>query len=232
MMLSIFVPAYNEAGNLEENIHRIQASLDGLDFELFIVDDASDDDTGIIGQALAGNDPRIKYLRYDVGPTRRENLARSFSLAQGEHIVYIDADLSAGPEYIPSLISLLESNDIAIASRYAKGSNAQRGFWRLLYSRIAVKFTKAYFSTPLTDYQCGLKAFRKGPLEELVEAAGFDDDRIRGFAWDTEILVRASKKGYRIAELPVKWIESEKSSVRIMRDWRLIPYVLKLKKRL
>jgi len=231
-MLSVFVPAYNEEAALEGNIRKITAALKGTEFELIIVDDSSEDRTQEIGRRLADEDKRVKYLRFEGGPTRRENLAKSFREAGGEHIAFIDADLSAGPEYLAIMDGMLADWDIVIGSRHLPDSQTKRHLLRRLFTAAAGAFTRTYFNSRISDFQCGLKAFRREVIIGLSEEAGYDGTMRRGFAWDTEILLRAHKRGYRIAEIPVKWTEAGKSSVKPMRDWRMIPYVLALKKRL
>ncbi len=231
-MISVFMPAYNEALVLEDNVKRVVEALGASDFELFIVDDSSTDGTGRVGRGLAALDGRVRYVYCSGGPSRRENLAKSFSLASGESIVFIDADLSAPPGHIRELVSMLAEKDIVVGSRYVPGSHADRSALRLAFSRFARLMTGILFDTRISDHQCGLKAFRRDAILRLVEEAGYDGSMSRGFAWDTEILIRAQRRGYRIAEAPVGWRESERTSVRILRDWRMLPYMLCLRLRL
>jgi len=231
-MLSVFVPAYNESRMLERSVASIIKSLSDTDFELFIVDDASTDDTGKIAQGLAEADPRIRHVRYDEGPTRRENLARSFHLARGEHVVFIDSDLSVGPENIMVLVGALSRADIAISSRYHPRSVRHRGIFRDAWSLLANWLIRNYLGSRLFDHQCGLKAFQRDALMSLVEEAGFDTTGQRGFGWDTEVLVRAQRRGLKIEEIPVVWEESGKSSVEVMRDWRIVSYMVGLRSRM
>jgi len=231
-MISVFMPAYNEAPVLEDNVKRVVAALGGADFELFVVDDSSTDGTGNVGRRLAAQDNRVKYVYCGGGPSRRENLANSFSLAGGESVVFLDADLSAPPKHILELVSMLNGYDIVIGSRYVPGSMADRSPLRLAFSRFARFMTRILFDTRISDHQCGLKAFRRDIILKLVEEAGYDKTMSRGFAWDTEILIRAQRMGCRIAEAPVEWMESGRTSVRILRDWRMLPYMIGLSLRL
>jgi glycosyltransferase AglD len=231
-MISAFIPAYNEESVLASSVERVKKALDGLDYELFVVDDASTDSTPAIAAALAKADPRVRHLRFEGRPTRRENLAGAFREASGDVIAFVDADMSAPPEWLPKMAQMLADADIVVGSRYASGASARRHIHRHLFSRIASAFTRAYFGSALRDYQCGLKAFRRGAILGLVSDAGYDATLRRGFAWDTEILLRAQRKGLRISELPIAWSESQRSSVSVLRDWRMIPYVFGMKGRL
>jgi hypothetical protein len=231
-MLSIFVPAYNEGERLGKNIKEVVSSLEGLDYELYIVDDGSTDETGEVGKRLAAENERISCIRYDNGPSRRENLAISFKKAGGDYIGFIDADLSASPEYFPEMISKIGEYDIIVGSRYVPGSETQRETSRLLVSKAYNIFIRLYFGSKIQDHQCGLKLFRRDVILDLVEESGYDDKRLRNFSWDAEILLRAQRKGLKILELPVKWVRSDKTSTRILRDMRMIPYLLGLRFRL
>jgi glycosyltransferase AglD len=230
-MLSVFVPAYDEEAVLEANVDRVIRALESIDFELFIVDDASDDRTPQIAGRLANVDSRIKCLRYENGPSRRENLAQSFKNAKGGAVAFIDADLSTSPDYLPKMAAKLSEADIVIGSRYLPQSKTRRKLWRLLVSRVANYSVNNLLSSRLTDHQCGLKVFRRDVILKLVDEAGYDSSMRRGFVWDTEILLRAQKHGYRILEVPVDWAESNHSSVKILRDWKMIPYMLRLRGR-
>jgi len=232
LMLSVFIPVYNEEAILERNVGRVVKALSGLDFEVFIVDDASTDGSSAIGKRLAASDGRVSYLRFGNGPSRRENLAASFSKASGDAVAFIDADLSAGPEYLPEMAGLLGGADVVVGSKFMPDSSVSRGIMRRLFTALAASFTRLYFGCSIKDYQCGLKVFKKNALLALVGDAGYDSSLRRGFAWDTEILVRACRRGFRVVEFPVRWVEAEKSSVRIFRDWKMVPYVLRLRFRL
>jgi len=232
-MFSLFLPVYNEERDLERNVEEIIKALGGMDFELFIVDDVSGDGTPTIGKRLAAEDPRVKYLRYEgTRPTRRENLAQSFKKASGDVIGFIDADLSASPAYLPEMVGKMPEADLVIGNRRHPQSETKRSLYRYTVSGLYTEFVKHYFGVEIKDFQCGLKVFRRDVILRLVEEAGYDDKAVRNFAWDVEILLRAKKKGYRIVEIPVKWVESNRTSTRAFRDMRMIPYLFGLKSRL
>lgn len=231
-MLSLFVPAYDEEEVLECSVNGILKAVDGFCCELFIVDDGSADQTPEIGQKLAQEHENVEYLRYDDGPTRRENLAKSFGRACGDVVGFIDADLSVGPEHISDMMQHIGEYDIVVGSRLCPGADSKRKMWRGTFSNLGSWFVRSYFGSNVRDHQCGLKLFKQDVLEALVDAAGFDETGGRGFFWDTEVLVRAQRMGYKVMEYPVRWRESGDSSVQVRRDWRMLPYMLKLKGRL
>ena len=233
-MLSVFIPVYNEEKVLETTIKETLKTLGGMEIELFIVDDTSTDGTPHIAAALSAKDRRVRHLRYGNGPSRRENLAKSFRQARGKFIAFLDADLSASPVYIPKMLDELERNDadMVIASRYLPDSNTKRELSRLFFSRLCNWSLRLFFASKVHDHQYGLKLFKRDVILGLVDEAGYDEGMTRGFSWDAEILLRAQRHGHRIIEYPIKWVRSDRTSVRPMRDVKMIPYLVSLRMRL
>ena len=233
--ISVFVPIYNEERVLYKNIMRILDSIKKItnSFELIIVDDNSSDKSPDICKKLAKKSSKVRYLRYNNGPSRRENLAISFKKAKGNVIVMMDIDLSVDPAFMGRLIKEIENGaDISTGSRYLKGSFIKRTFKRRVISCFYNLFMRSYFKSYIRDHQCGFKAFRKNVILSLVKDMGYDSRYIRGWFWDVELLVRAQKKSYRIVEFPVRWIHSQKSEFNLKRELRMIPYVLRLRKKI
>lgn len=233
-MISIFVPCYNEEERIEKNILVIYEMLLSLrkPFELIIVDDGSRDKTRSIAKELEAKHKEIKYLFYENGPSRRENLGEAMKTAKGDIVAFMDLDLSADIAYFPNLIkSIEEGNDIAIGSRY-KGVRAKREWNRRIISFWYNLFMRLYFGSSVYDHQCGFKAFRKQKLISLLEKMEYDQKFIRGWFWDVELLVRAQKKGYKIDEFSVPWKFGKQSSFDMRRELKMLPYVLKLKWRI
>jgi len=228
--ISVFVPAYNEEELIEENIIKINSYLENnfIDFELFIVDDSSKDNTTNIAKRIAKN--KIKYLRFDDGPSRRENLAVAMTQAKNNIIVYMDLDLSTDLNYLSGLVNkiVIDNYDISIGSRY-KGIKPKRKLDRLVLSKTYNTTLRILFGSKICDHQCGFKAFKKNVIFELIKDAGYDKEFKRGWFWDAEILIRAQKKKYKIFELPVTWLFGQKSSFKMKKEIKLIPYLLKLR---
>lgn len=233
-MYSVFVPCYNEEKRLKRNILCIYTALRELKkpFELIIVDDGSTDTTQIIGKQLAKKYQEIHYQFYTNGPSRRENLGKAFRTAKGRIIAFMDLDLSADLSALTILFSSIEKgNSIAIGSRY-KDQKAERSLFRLLISGVYNLFMRAYFGSSLKDHQCGFKAFDRKILFVLLDEIGYDSKFVRGWFWDTELLLRAQKKGFSIDEFPVIWREGKESTFSFGRELKMVPYVLRLKWRL
>lgn len=234
--ISIFIPVFNEEGIIRQNISRIRKVIEQLpeDFEIFFVDDASTDRSNEILNEITEEDTVIKHLRYENGPTRRENLTQSFKYASGEVVVMFDMDLAANLKYLQRLIYEVSRNDydISIGSRYLKDSVVRRSFYRKLISIVFIKFLNLYFNSKISDYVCGFKAFKREVILDLLDKLGYDKTLNRGVFWDAEMLIRAVRKGYKIKEIPIEWNEGAKSALYFKREIRMLPYILKFKGRL
>lgn len=233
--ISCFIPCFNEEKIIGKCLETIIPFLSrsGYTFEVFVIDDTSTDNSAEVILDKSTRDKRIKYIKYDKGPSKRENLAQSFKEAEGNIIFFTDADLSADINMIPSLINTIKNGtDIAIGSRYVKGADVKREIMRLFYSKIYNLFVKTCFCSDILDHQCGLKIFKKDVLIKLVNKMGYDHTFQRGWTWDTELLLRAKKEGLEIKELPLKWRYRKGHYLNPFGQIKSIIYLLKLKKEL
>lgn len=167
MYLSVVVPVYNEAENLEPLCQRIQAVLDplGWSYELILVDDGSTDNSGEIFANLHAHDARIKVIRFRRNFGQTSALAAGFDYAHGEIIVSLDGDLQNDPADIPRLIAKLnEGYDLVNGWRL----NRQDPFLhRRLPSQIANHIIGWTTRVKIHDYGCTLKAFRRDVAKGL-----------------------------------------------------------------
>lgn len=236
MELSMFIPCYNEEEILQKNTNLIYNKLKEVSnsFELVIVDDSSNDKTPEIAKDLVRElekdlENKVRYIRYDNGPSRRENLAEAFKTAKGEIIAFIDIDLAVDLFYLKQLIDNIRNRaDISIGSRYL-GIKPKRKITRKIISILYNGFMRLYFKSKIRDHQCGFKAFKKDILFNLLTDMGYDHTFKRGWFWDVEILVRAQKKGFKIREFPVKWVRRGKSSFNLSKELKIISYIKNLK---
>jgi len=217
MKLSVIVPAYNEADTLKKTIPELHSYLKSLKmtFELIVADDGSTDDTRMTVSALAKKHKNIIYTGYHANKGKGATLTNAFKKAKGDYQLFIDADLTIEKSLIAILLRALANNDIAIASKHTRGAKVAYPLGRKIASSGFSKFARMLFHVPVGDYQCGLKAFRKNVIKDLLPSI-----TSQGFLWDTEILARAYRKHYKIAEIPaiVHPEEGRASKVRIFRD--------------
>lgn len=234
--VSLFVPVFNEEKIIERHVKTFDHAIRKVpfDYEIFIVNDASDDKTAIIAEKIRQIDKNISLLNYKIGPTRRENLAQAFKKAGGDIIVFADMDLIMGSYFLPDLTNLINEvtagYDIAIGSRYVPGAKIKRKPFRLLISILYNVLVRFMFKTGIHDHMCGFKAFKKDVISKLVDEMGYDETLRRGVFWDTELLIRAIRHGYKIKEIPVSWQEGDESALYFKREIKAIPYIIKFKK--
>jgi glycosyltransferase involved in cell wall biosynthesis len=238
--VSLFLPIYNSEKIIRTNLPKCHSALSQSDvcFEIIIVDDNSSDQTHLFGKAIneshQKDGAKIRFISYDQGPSRRENLARSFPRAQYEIMGYIDADLSCEISYFIKAMQLLKKHnaDIVIGSRYIPGAKAKRRWFRLIISLAYNYVLRIALGSKLRDHQCGLKIFRKDRAMPIIEQMGYDEEFVRGWFWDAEFLIRADRAGLKIIELPVVWTYAETSSFSFLREIKCIAAILKFKKSL
>lgn len=232
---SLFIPIYNEDRIISGHISKILDAMKkiGRKFEIILVDDNSSDNSGKICRKIASNNKKIRYIRYEKGPSRRENLSLSFKKAKFDAIAFMDADLSTDIVYLQRLLSEIDNGaDISTGSRYARGSYIKRTWLRAAISYMYNFFIRMCFNSKILDHQCGFKAFRKEVILDLAKDMGYDSKFLRGWFWDAELLIRAQKKNYKIVEFPVKWKHGQKSEFDFRRELKLIPYMLRLRRRI
>jgi len=228
--VSIFVPVFNEEGIIDRDIKEIEHAIKKIpvDYEIFIINDASKDKTEQIAKKIERTKRRITLLNYEIGPTRRENLALSFKKASGDIIAFVDIDLVESFRFLSHLIDqVISGYDIVTGSRYIVGSKIKRKPFRFFISVLYNALVRLMFRTSIRDHMCGFKAFKKDVILKLVEEMGYDRSLERGVFWDTELLVRALRHGYKIKEIPIWWKERNKSALYFKRETRSIGYIFK-----
>jgi len=211
----ITVPVLNEEYDLEKNI-KILADFSTKNFnyewEIEIADNGSSDKTPEIGQKLANENNRIKYLRLE---KRGRGLAlkESWQKSNADILSYMDVDLSANIEAFPKLIEeIMKGADIAIGSRLSKFSRTKRQPKREIISRGYNLLIKLLFQNKFSDAQCGFKMIKREVAKALLP-------KIKDDSWffNTELLFLAERCGYKISEVPVEWIEDLDSRVNILK---------------
>lgn len=233
--ISIFVPVYNEENIIARDIRILDHVMKNTkwNYEIFIVNDASQDNTETAAQNLAQANSRVKVITFFSGPTRRENLAQAFKKANGDVVGFVDIDLISSLRFLPDLLYQVgQGYDIVSGSRYVPRAMIRRKPFRHFVSVIYNFTIRLLFNTKIADHMCGFKAFRRDVILKLVEELGYDDSLERGIFWDTELLIRARKNGYRIKEIPIWWIERKKSALHVKREAKSTRYILKFWKKL
>jgi dolichol-phosphate mannosyltransferase len=225
----VIVPTYNE----RENIRRLVDAVlrqDGR-LEVLVVDDGSPDGTGEIVAELEASDRRVHLLERE----RKMGLGTAYiagfrwALEQNyQYVLEMDADFSHDPSHLPQFLRAIEDADLVLGSRYQQGrvTVVNWPITRLILSYSANLYARAVTGLPVWDATGGFKCFRRSVLESI----DFGRVRSNGYAFQIEMSFRAWKRGFRIAEIPIVFVDrsegTSKMSKSIVREaiwmvWRL-----------
>jgi dolichyl-phosphate beta-glucosyltransferase len=214
--ISIVIPAYNEALRLPQTLARIEAYLAtaGVPAEVIVVDDGSADSTAQVAGQHAARWPQLHVLP---GAHRGKGAAIQLGMAaaRGRYRIFSDADLSVPIDDLEKLLRPLRAGaGVAIASRALPDSQVEvhQPWYRETMGKIFNKLVRIFVLGGVKDTQCGFKAFSAEVAERV-----FPELQTRGFGFDVEILYRAQHAGYRIVEVPTRWINSPQSRVHPIR---------------
>jgi glycosyltransferase involved in cell wall biosynthesis len=216
-MVSLIVPAYNEAGRLAHTLPRLRSEFT-LDrgFEVIIVDDGSTDGTSELVESQLADWPGCTLLRMPWNQGKGSAIKAGVGISSGDRIAFMDADLSAELSDLPRLLAALDDADVSLGSRSIAGSRVSYGRSRSL-RKLQSKFFNgvacAMANVVASDTQCGFKAFRADAAKLLFHLC-----EGKGFAFDVEVIALAQLLGLRIAEVPIQWVESEGTTIRPVRD--------------
>lgn len=215
--LSIVIPAYNEELRIVPTIGAIASHVSsmGFDWELVIADDGSRDQTPQLVEELGF--VNLNLMRAEKNGGKGSAVRRGLLAARGKLVLFADADNSTPIEELSKLIAAIEQgNDIAVGSRAAAGANeASRSLVRRIVSGGLRWIVRTIFRIGVRDTQCGFKLFTRAAAQRLATA-----QTISGFSFDLELLYLAAKLGYKIAEIPVNWIDAPGSKVDVAREMR------------
>ncbi len=209
----IIFPTYNEKENIEAII--THALKQDPRLEALVVDDNSPDGTGRIADDLAAQSSRVHVMHRE----RKEGLGRAYIAGfrwgierSYDYIFEMDADFSHGPEYLPDFLVAIEDNDLVLGSRYISGVNVVN--WpmsRLLLSYFANVYTRVVTGLPVRDGTGGFKCFRREVLETINLAAV----KSNGYIFQIEMSMRAWKKGFKIKEIPIVFVDRQKGASKM-----------------
>jgi dolichol-phosphate mannosyltransferase len=225
----VIVPTYNE----RENIRRMIASVlrqDGR-LEVLVVDDGSPDGTGDIVRELEAEDPRVHLLArsHKMGLGTAYIAGFRWALERDyQYVLEMDADFSHDPGHLPQFLRAIEEADLVLGSRYQQGrvTVVNWPISRLILSYSANLYARAVTGLPVWDATGGFKCFRRS----VLEAIDFSRVRSNGYAFQIEMSFRAWKRNFRIAEIPIVFVDrtegTSKMSKSIVREaiwmvWRL-----------
>jgi len=204
MKIWVMVPTYNESENIENLLVKL---LKIKNINVVVVDDNSPDGTGAKVREIARKNKRVKLLN------RKTNKGRGYAGRDGflyclqkkaDIIVEMDADFSHNPKYIPSMIKELKNADMVLGSRMVKGgSDTDRNIIRQYVTKGANLFIRILIGISVKDCNSGFRVYKRKVLQGIsvksLTAGGPDIVQ--------EVLFRVSKKGFKIKEYPIDFVD-------------------------
>ena len=211
--VDIVIPVYNEEQALPRSIvilaDFLKANLRNP-WQIVIADNASTDKTQAVSEMLCERYAGVNYLHIP-RKGRGRALRAAWLDSTADIVSYMDVDLSTDLSHFPQLIeSFQHGYHVAIGSRLSKGSRVTRSLKREVLSRSYNLLIKSMFFTPFRDAQCGFKALTRQAARAIIPHVKNDN-----WFFDTEFLIIAAKRGYRIKQVPVKWDDDPNSTVNI-----------------
>ena len=211
--VDIVVPVYNEEKALPGSIERLTGFLQdnvANPWQVIIADNASTDRTRPVSEELCRQYSGVSYF-YLPQKGRGRALRSTWLASEADIVSYMDVDLSTDLAHFPQLIEALESGyHVVTGSRLSKESQVTRAFKREFISRSYNLLIKSMFFTGFPDAQCGFKALTRPAAQAIIPYIENNN-----WFFDTELLIIAAKRGYRIKSIPVKWDDDPTSTVNI-----------------
>ena len=198
--LSVVIPAYNEEDRLKKHIPAIQAHLAGKSFEIIVVNDGSRDGTATVAQSFPG----VRLINLNPNCGKGGAVKTGMLAAQGRSVLFTDADQSTPIAEVDQLLAQLAAGyDLAIGSRAVAGAEVghQPVWYRTLAGKLFGVATRLFCIRGIHDTQCGFKAMKREVAQKV-----FPQVTSNTAIFDIEMLVVATREGYRVAEVPVHWV--------------------------
>jgi glycosyltransferase involved in cell wall biosynthesis len=216
-MVSIVIPAFNEAARIGESLRKIRLFLEQtpLSIEVVVVDDGSADATSEIVSNL--DTMPLRLIRNDTNHGKGYSVRQGVLSAKGKYVLFTDADLSAPIDELSLLydVATREGADIVIGSRAIDRTyiDKHQARFRELGGIVFNRMVRLLLGLDLSDTQCGFKLFHRERTRPI-----FEKQTIYGFGFDPEILFIAGRRGLSIREVSVRWSHSDGSKVSFLRD--------------
>jgi dolichol-phosphate mannosyltransferase len=232
MNVLVVTPTYNE----RENLPLLAAGVLAHDgFRLLVVDDGSPDGTGTVADQLARDHPgRVEVIHRTgdrgLGRSYVDGLLHALKEGTADFICQMDSDLSHGPEYLPALVAAAGRHDLVMGSRYLNGVSVVN--WplsRIFLSAFANRYIRFVTGLSPTDCTSGFRCWRREALAQIPIASMVSD----GYSFLTEMLYEAKRKGFRIGEVPIIFVErrigQSKLSSSVLIESLIMPWRLRLR---
>ena len=199
---SILIPVHNEEKGIKHNLREVKKTLDelGCNYEIIAIDDGSSDNSYSALKDLEKEIPSLTVQKNSKNFGKGRALKKAFKYANGDLVVWLDADLDLHPFQIKAFydIMVLDDADIVIGSKMHPNSKINYPFFRKIISFGYYFLTRILFNLPCHDTQTGIKLFKKEVLDDV-----FPRILVKEFAFDLEVLVNAHRLGFKLVEAPV-----------------------------
>jgi dolichol-phosphate mannosyltransferase len=202
----VCLSTYNERDNLEPMLRALAGVLDADD-RVLVIDDNSPDGTGDLADRLAAELDFVDVLhrphKEGLGPAYLAGFRRALD-AGAELILELDCDFSHDPADVARLIARAENADLVLGSRYVPGGGIENwGPIRRAISAGGSLYARLVLGVPVRDLTGGFKCFRR----TVLEAIRLDRVRSRGYAFQIELTYRAILEGFRVEEVPIRFVD-------------------------
>ena len=212
----VVIPTYNEAANLPHIVPQVLAQDPRLD--VLVVDDNSPDGTGRMADELAATNPRVHVLHREGKLGLGTAYIRGFRWALErtyDYVFEMDADFSHDPVHLKEFLKAIEDADVVLGSRYLHGKvtvvNWPMG--RLMLSYCANIYARWITGLRIWDLTGGFKCFRRRVLETI----DLSQVRSNGYAFQIEMSVRAWRKGFKLRETPIVFVDRTEGQSKMNR---------------
>lgn len=200
----VLLPTYNECENLPKIVPAI---LKAAPVDIMILDDNSPDGTGAIADELAKDNDRVQVVHRKNKAGLAAAYIDGFKRALQQRYSYIlemDADFSHPPQHLPEMLRLAKKHDVVLGSRWVKGGGTKN--WplhRQFISRFGSLYARTLLGVSVRDLTGGYKCFRRQVLEQI----NLNQVQTTGYAFQIEMTYRALRKGFRVVESPIVFLE-------------------------
>jgi dolichyl-phosphate beta-glucosyltransferase len=232
LFLSIIIPAYNEAERIPKTLLDIDHRLSDVafDYEIIVVNDGSKDNTAEVVNGMMKMVKKIKLIDNKENKGKGGVVKQGMLSASGDIRLFMDADNSTSVDQFINMMPFFsdqnDAYDVVIGSRALKESvlNPSQPLYRQIPGKLGNFFIQILLLWGISDTQCGFKAFKKDAAIKI-----FSISKINGWGFDVEILALAKKFGYKIKEIPVHWMNDERSKVKMSSYFKVLIETLKIR---
>ena len=215
--LDVVIPGLNEERILADTVATLSefmtSNMADYDWRVVIADNGSTDATQETGLRLAEHSDRVQYLRLEQRGRGRA-LKHAWTQSNADVMAYMDMDLATDLASLPTMAAAIahDGYDVAFGSRLRRGAEViGRSPKREFISRCYSLIFRSMFLTRFVDAQCGFKAVSRRVVEQVLPLV-----QDTGWFFDTELLILCEKNGYRVREIPVRWVDDPDSRVKIV----------------